>query len=108
MAKDTMSFLAEFFGERICKWPPCCPDLSLLDFFLQSYLKNIVSKDAPQSIADRKKKIKDAVRETDTTMCWMVLANLLKRNSSCLANEGGYSEHLQSFKRLSFFFSFFC
>ncbi len=51
MVKDTF-FLAEFFG------PPHIPDLSPpLDFFLWSYLKNIVYKDAPQSIAELKKKL---------------------------------------------------
>ncbi len=33
MVKDTMSFLAELFGKRICKWLPHSPDLSPSDFF---------------------------------------------------------------------------
>ncbi len=57
-----MSFLAEFFQVKVCKWPSCTPDLSLLDFFLCSYLKNIVHKNAPQSIAELKKKIEDAIK----------------------------------------------
>ncbi len=46
MAKDTVSFLVEFFAEQICKWPPCVCALHLspLDFFVWTYLKNIVYK----------------------------------------------------------------
>ncbi len=56
MAKDTMSFLAEFFGKHICKWLPRSPELSPSDFLLWSYLKNIVHKDAPRTIVELKKK----------------------------------------------------
>ncbi len=70
-----------------------CSDLSLLDFFLRSYLKNIVYKDAPRCFAQLKKKIETAIREIDTAMCLTVFANLLKVASSCLANEGGHFEH---------------
>ncbi len=42
VSKDTMSFLAEFFGEWICKWQSCSSDLSSLDFFLWSYHRDIV------------------------------------------------------------------
>ncbi len=58
MAKDTMSFLAEFFGEYMCKWPPHSLHLSPLDFFLWSYLKNIVYKDACHSTAELKKTLR--------------------------------------------------
>ncbi len=39
-------------------------------------------------------KIEDAVREIGTTLSQTVFANLLKKVSSCLANEGGDFEHL--------------
>ncbi len=69
MAKDTMFFLADFFAEQIYKWLSQSPDLGPLDYFLWSYLKNIVNKDAPRSTAEFKKKTEDAIREIDTTMC---------------------------------------
>ncbi len=72
-----MSFLAEFFGEQICRWPLRSPDLSTLHLFLLSYVKNIVYKDARRSIAERKKKIEDAVRELNTSICRTVFANLI-------------------------------
>ncbi len=46
----------------ICKGQLHSQDLSPLDFFPWNYLKNIVYKDASQSIAEFKKKIEDAVR----------------------------------------------
>ncbi len=109
-----MFFLAEFFEKWVCKWsphspdlrrlsfslwrwPPHSPDLSPLDFFQRSYLKNIVYKDAPRHIAERKKKIKDVITEINTTMCRMVFTNLLKRASSCLI-ECGHFQHLLWFK----------
>ncbi len=94
MVKDSMSFLAELFRERICNWPSHSPDLSLLHFSLRSYLKNIVCKDAPRSIAKFKKKIEDVIREVNTTMCRMVFANLLKRAFLCPLNGGDNFEHL--------------
>ncbi len=41
MCDNTMFVLPEYFGEQIYKWPSYSADLSLLDFFLRSYLKNI-------------------------------------------------------------------
>ncbi len=94
VAKYTISFSAEFFGKRISKWLPHGSDLSPLNFFLWSYLKNIGYRDAPQSIAELKNKTEDAIREIDATTCWTVFANLLKSTSSCLANKGGHFKHL--------------
>ncbi len=39
VGKDAMSFLTEFFGERICKWPPRSSDLSLWDFFYAVFFR---------------------------------------------------------------------
>ncbi len=101
--KDTTSFLTKFFGERIYKWQSHSPNLSRLDFFLWTYLKNIVYTDAPQSTAKLKKKTEGAIREINTTMCLMVFANLLKKASSCLVNEGGNFKHILWFKLLAIF-----
>ncbi len=75
-----------------------------MDFFIWHYLKNIVYKDTPQSIAELKKKIEDAIREIDTTMCQMVFLSLLKRASLCLANGVVI---LITFDFFFFFFFFF-
>ncbi len=58
-----MSFLAEFFRERICRWPSHSLGLFPME------LSNIVYKNARQSIAEFEKKNKDAIKEIDTTMC---------------------------------------
>ncbi len=86
VAKDTISFVVEFFGERICKLPPCSPGFRPLNFFLWSFLKDIGYKDAPRSTAELKEKIENTIRITDTTF-----ANLLKGAFSYLANETGHS-----------------
>ncbi len=75
------------FSLSECKWSPHSTDLSRLDFFLRCYLKSTIYKDAPESIVELKK-IEEAIREIDTTMCLTVLANLLKGASLCLTNEG--------------------
>ncbi len=58
------------------------------------------------SIVKLKKKIENAFREIDITMCWMVFVNLLKRAPLCLANEGGHFKHLLGLKFCFFFFVF--
>ncbi len=63
-----MLFLAEFFGELVYNLPPRNPNLSPLDFFLWSYLKNIVYNDASRSTTEFKKKIEDAIKKIDTTV----------------------------------------
>ncbi len=75
VAKDTMSFLAEFFGERICKWLLPTLDLSLLDIFLWSYLKNIVIRMLIEVLQSSRKQFEDEIREIDTTMYWVVSTN---------------------------------
>ncbi len=69
------------------------PDLSPLDFFLWTFLKNIVYKDALRNIAEIKKKIESAIRITDTIMRLTVSSNLLQMASSCLVNEEGHFEY---------------
>ncbi len=86
-------FLAEYFEEQIYEWPPCSPDLNPLDFFPRSFLKNIVCKDARRSIAELKKKIENAIRIINSTLCRKIFANLLKWASLSLTNERGHFEH---------------
>ncbi len=85
--EDTMSFLVEIFGKRNWKWPPRSTDLIPLDFFLWRYVKNIIYKDAPRSIAKVKKKLMMQLGKS-ITLCVQVFANFLKRASSCFAIEG--------------------
>ncbi len=63
VAKETMEILQEFFGERIVKWPPCSPDLSLLDYFLWGYFKNTVYKSEPTTLEQLKNKIEEEMKK---------------------------------------------
>ncbi len=60
--KTRYPFWQNFLGNRLASGP-YSPNLSPMNFFLWNYLKSIVNKDAPQSIAEFKKKIEDAIKE---------------------------------------------
>lgn len=61
---ETMEFLREFFGDRIISqkakhhWPARSPDLTPLDFFLWSYLKNKIYETPIANIEELKKKFR--------------------------------------------------
>ena len=63
-SKDVLAWLKQKFGQRLISWkteniwPPHSPDLSALDFFLWSYLKDRVYKCKPANVD----KLKDSMR----------------------------------------------
>ncbi len=83
------------------------PRFEPLEFFLCSFLKDIVYKNAPWSIAQLKKIIAYAIRIIDTTMCYVLdnIRKLAEKGFLCLENERGNFEPLS---RFHFFFFFFC
>ncbi len=57
VSTNTMSFLREFFNERLIStnlWPSHSPDLSPLNFFPWGYLKNRVYMTAPRNLEELK------------------------------------------------------
>ncbi len=94
VAKETMTMLREFFGDRIITWPPRSPDLSPPDFFLWGTLKNTVYKNAPATIDELKKKIEHEMNVIPLVTLRKVFDNLIRRTNACKAANGLQFEHL--------------
>ncbi len=68
VSTNTMSFLREFFNQRLFftnLLPPHRPDLSSLDFFLWGYLKNRVYMAAPWNLEELKDNIARDIENID-------------------------------------------
>ncbi len=93
-------FWQNFFGSEFASSRYVNRFQPFVFLFLRSYLENIFHKDTIWSIAELKKKMENAIREIDSTLCWTVFADLLENSSSCLANKGIHFEY----RDLNFFF----
>ncbi|GFY32701.1 DUF4817 domain-containing protein [Trichonephila clavipes] len=54
---DSLEVLTEFFDDRVISkglWPPRLPDLSIKDFFLWGYLKNVTFRNNPYALDELK------------------------------------------------------
>jgi hypothetical protein len=63
-ANSTMEMLKQFFDDRIISknlWPPRSLDLTLPDYFVWGYLKQVVFSNRPQIIEDLKQNIETTI-----------------------------------------------
>ena len=99
-AHETTKLIQECFGTRVISrntphpWPAISPDLNPPDFFLWGYLKSLVYKWNPQTLAELKKAICAAVRAIPSHTCQIAVENLCKRAELCVARNGRHLEHV--------------
>ena len=97
---ETIKFIQECFGTRVIScntphpWPANSPDLNPPDFFLWGYLRSLVYKGNPQTLAEVKKAICAAVRAIPSHTCHRAVENLYKRAELCVARNGRHLEHV--------------
>ncbi len=84
-----MEFLWEFFDDRLISWPAWSPDLTPLNFFFWGYVKDNVFKHNPNTIAELKTLITEAVAEITLGMLKKVFINKCKRVAACIKVGGG-------------------
>lgn len=93
-------WLKSRFGNKVIShrtdfpWPARSPDLSPLDFFLWSYVKEKVFITRPSSINDLKIAVRAALALIDQDTLAAVTANFEKRVELCIQQRGGHFEHL--------------
>lgn len=93
-------WLKSRFGNKVIShrtdfpWPARSPDLSPLDFFLWSYVKEKVFSTRPVSINDLKIAVREALALIDQDTLAAVTANFEKRVELCIQQRGGHFEHL--------------
>ena len=93
-------WLKSRFGNKVIShrtdflWPARSPDLSPLDFFLWSYVKEKVFSTRPSNINDLKIAVREALALIDQDTLSAVTANFEKRVEMCIHQRGGHFEHL--------------
>ena len=88
------------FGARVIsrhfvdQWPACSPDLSPLDFWLWSYLKDKIylPRDMPCSVSDLKTRIVHQCSVIENDLLMSAVNNFPKRLSRCLEANGDHFE----------------
>ncbi|GFY15835.1 uncharacterized protein TNCV_1284801 [Trichonephila clavipes] len=75
-----MEVLTEFFDGRVISkgfWPTRLPDLSIQDFFLWGYLKNVIFTNNPHMFDELKSNILDAISDINSHALQKVSINLV-------------------------------
>ncbi|GFT54206.1 uncharacterized protein TNCV_2467201 [Trichonephila clavipes] len=75
----SMKVLTEFFDDRIISkelWPPLLSDLSIQDFFLWRYLKNVTFRNNLHKLDERKNNIFPAISDNNSYTLRKVSINL--------------------------------
>ena len=93
-------FVTEFGNQIIGyggfeEWPPCSPDLTPLDIFLWSYLKQQMCATPPQTLQDLKRPITDACANLSPSMLQCVQCKIQTSIQMCIAADGAKFEHLK-------------
>lgn len=97
--------VTEFLNERYdtwigkngtIAWPPRCPDLTPLDFFLWGYLKNRVYKNRSRNIDEIKQKIREEINllNTKPEIFSRLQRHIRKRYRMCINQNGNHIEQL--------------
>ncbi len=102
MCSIAYPLLGPFFGRRLISlgvvsdimWLLRSPNLSPLDFFLWSFLKNRIYRSASASLDDLKARITEENALIDHKLLKNFFLNLKKRAQLCITNDG---EHFQYF-----------
>jgi len=77
------------------EFPPRLPDLTLLDFFLWGYVKNIVYAEEPRTTReDIKNRIREACRSITPAVLRNVRRVFRRRLERCIQQNGRAFEHL--------------
>ncbi len=76
------------------QWPARSPDLTPTDFFMWGYIKDMVYKDKPGSLAALKGSIVAAFHTLDASLCKKVCQSVPERLQLCIDAEGHQFEHL--------------
>jgi len=83
-------------GSEIQEFPPRSPDLTLLDFFLWDYVKDIVYAEEPTIREDMKNRIREACRSITPVVLRNVRPAFHRRLERCIQQNGCAFEHLIS------------
>ncbi|GFY06041.1 uncharacterized protein TNCV_3863451 [Trichonephila clavipes] len=75
-------------------WLPRSPDLTQLDFFLWSHLKELVHRDVVTAQMDLVARMHAACISVDPVMLRCVMTAIPRRAQACLNMHGGHFEHL--------------
>ena len=76
------------------EWPPRSPDLTPMDFFAWSFLKNKIYQTLPENPEDLENKIRNAYAEITPVIIQRVRENFIRRIALCLKQNGNCIEHL--------------
>ena len=95
LEKFSFIFLFDHLGVVPHHWPPRSPDLTVCDFFLWGFIKDIVYvAPLPATLAELKVRITTAVEGVDADMLAKVWDEFNYRTDICRASNGGHIEHL--------------
>lgn len=76
------------------KWPARSPDLTVMDFFLWSRLKDIVYQEISRDDNELKDRIRDAFRQITPEMLRNTQGNFDRRLAMCIAQNGRHFEQV--------------
>ena len=76
------------------QWPPCSPDLNLMDFFVWGWMQRRVEKKRPTDLVTLKTAIEDARSELPLDMLQKAVDSWYKRVSYCAQAGGLQFKHL--------------
>ena len=100
VAKDSLRWLREHFGERLISrstvhpWSACSPDLTPLDFHLWGYLKDSIQNEHFDNLNELRETLCERVREILPLQCENVIKHALKRFQICIDRKGGHLEQV--------------
>jgi len=83
-------------GSEIHEFPPRSPDLTLLDFFLWDYVKEIVYAEEPTTRENMKNRIREACRSITPAVLHNVKRAFRRRLERYIQQNGRIFEHLIS------------
>ena len=99
-AASVRRFLDDVFPNRwigrrgSIEWPPRSPDLTPLDYFLWSYVKNEVYKDKSHTLDILKDRIRNVIRNISPETVENVQQEFIDCLGYCRAVNGGHFQHL--------------
>ncbi|GFX33121.1 uncharacterized protein TNCV_5042891 [Trichonephila clavipes] len=68
-SRDSMKVLTEFFDDRVISkglWPPRSPDMSIPEFLLWGYLKNVAVRNNAHTLDELKSNILHAISDINS------------------------------------------
>jgi hypothetical protein len=90
--RETMARIHEFYDDRIIKFPPRSPDLTILDFFIFPYVKNTIFKNNPHNLGELQEAIFNAYNAITVQMLENAFEKMQRRVNSCIEAGGKHFE----------------